>query len=358
MTRLDRLRAELQRRKIAALLVTRPLHVMYLSGAGDCAWALVTPRGAWLLPYGLGADAARHDAQPGWSVLLPPAAGGGWKALAALLGRIRLRALSFEGDDLASSSADRLRAAVRAHAVIRPAAGIVEGLRLVKDAGEIAAIRRAAAITREVSRQIPWMLATGITEREAGARVDIRMKQLGADGPAFETILLFGERSALPHGHPGARRLKSGDLVLADFGAKLAGYHSDCTRVWVWKKSSPWQRTAYARVAASYAAGRNLVRPGRRAGEPDIAARRALGPLARKFIHSLGHGVGLEIHEGPRLWKTEREKFKTGMVVTVEPGVYLPGRGGIRLEDTVVVRSGAAESLTGSPAAVLPVVGV
>ncbi len=358
MTRLAGLRLELRRRKIPALLVTRPLHVKYLSGAGDCAWALVTGTGAWVLPFGLGADAARKDATTGWTVLPPPAAGGAWKALAARLGPARVRSLAFEGEDLAAAAADRLRAAVKASTILRPASGVVERLRAVKDAGEIAAIRRAAAITAAVARQIPYFLATGMTEREAAARVDIRMRVLGADGPAFETILLFGERSALPHGHPGTRTLRPGDLVLADFGAKLAGYHSDCTRVWAWKTAAAWQRRAYAAVARAYAAGRHLVRPGRTAGEPDRAARRALGALERRFIHSLGHGVGLEIHEGPRLWKTERERFVAGMVVTVEPGVYLPGRGGIRLEDTVVVRRGAAMSLTGSPAASLPVVGV
>lgn len=358
MTRLEAVRRAMVRRRIPALVITRPLHVSYASGAQDCAWALVVGRQAWLLPFGLGADAAKRDAAVGWTVLPPAAPGGAWSVLATILERAKVRCLGFEADVLPGGSVDRLRAAVRHAAVLRPVSGLLEPLRAVKEPAEVAAIGRAAAVTARVAGQIPWMLADGITEREAAARVDIRMRALGADGPAFETILLFGERTALPHGHPGGRRLRAGDLILADFGARLGGWHSDCTRVWAWRRAAAWQRAAYARVAAAYAAGRHRVRAGRACGDADGAARRALGPYERRFIHSLGHGVGLEIHEHPRLARGERDRLASGMVVTVEPGVYLPGRGGVRLEDTVVVGRGPARSLTGAPAAILPVAGV
>jgi Xaa-Pro aminopeptidase len=196
-----------------------------------------------------------------------------------------------------------------------------------------------------------------MTEAEGAAALDVRMRMLGAEGTAFETILLFGARSAFPHGVPGTRRLRRGDFVLVDFGARVDGYMSDVTRTWCWRQATARQRRVYRDVYRAYLAGRAAVRAGAPAVLPDAAARTSLGRLAMRFIHGLGHGVGLEIHEAPRLGRGERATLRAGMVVTVEPGVYLGGWGGIRLEDTVIVGRAGCESVTGAPAPDLPVIG-
>jgi Xaa-Pro aminopeptidase len=277
--------------------------------------------------------------------------------LGPLLRGLGIRRVGFEADFVTHSAALRLRQSLAEAAIPVPLTGILEEMRQVKDAGELDSIRRAGAIAAAAGAQCPWLLHEGITEAGAAAALDIRMRSLGADGPAFETIVLFGWRSALPHGVPGSRRLRRGDFILADFGARVDGYASDVTRTWCWRHATARQYRVYRAVARAYAAGRAAVRAGVAGGKPDAAARAALGGLARQFMHSLGHGVGLEIHEAPRLGKGEKAPLRRGMVVTVEPGVYFGRWGGVRLEDTVVVGNRGAESVTGRPASELPVVG-
>jgi Xaa-Pro aminopeptidase len=227
--------------------------------------------------------------------------------------------------------------------------GLVEGVRETKTAGELAVMERAAAITGEMAVRLPRMLRPGMTEREAAVMLDCAMRRMGADGPGFETIMLFGPKTALPHGRPGDVRLNPGSLVLADFGAKVDGYQSDCTRVFVCGRPTARQSATYLRVLKAYRRGRRMVRPGVAAGTVDRAARAALGGMARRFIHGLGHGVGLEIHEGPGLFRGGKARLCRGQVVTVEPGVYWPGWGGFRIEDTVLVTASGHRSLTGEP---------
>ncbi|HEX4225001.1 MAG TPA: Xaa-Pro peptidase family protein [Pseudonocardiaceae bacterium] len=233
---------------------------------------------------------------------------------------------------------------------LRRAPGLVESLRMVKDESEIEAIRMAcAAADRALAGLIEHGgLRAGRTEHEVARELDSRMLDNGADAVAFATIVATGVNSAIPHHRPTDAELHSGDFVKLDFGALVAGYHSDMTRTVVLGTVQDWQREVYQLVAAAQAAGRGALEPGQEFRAVDHAARSVIEYAGHgaQFTHGLGHGVGLEIHEAPALSKTGDGRLSAGMAVTVEPGVYVAGRGGVRIEDTLVVRSDAPELLT------------
>jgi Xaa-Pro aminopeptidase len=233
------------------------------------------------------------------------------------------------------------------------AAGMVEALREVKDAGEIALLRLAceaadAALADLVER---GGLRPGRTEREVGRELESLMMAHGADGPSFETIVAAGANSAIPHHRPTDAVLAAGDFVKIDFGALVCGYHSDMTRTFLLGPAAQWQLDLYQLVAASQLAGSEAVGPGVVLRDVDAASRRVIADAgyAENFTHGLGHGVGLEIHEAPGINATAAGTLLAGSAVTVEPGVYLPDRGGVRIEDTLVVGETTPDLLTQFP---------
>ncbi|WP_197321265.1 aminopeptidase P family protein [Saccharomonospora sp. NB11] len=230
------------------------------------------------------------------------------------------------------------------------APGLVERLREVKDEVEIAALRTAcAAADRALADLLEHGgLRPGRTEREVARDLENRMVDHGADGVAFPSIVAAGANSAIPHHRPTDAVLAAGDFVKLDFGAVVDGYHSDMTRTLVLGEPAQWQRDLYALVAAAQAAGTDAVRPGWEVSAVDAAARDVIveAGYGEQFTHGLGHGVGLDVHEAPSLAKTGVGTLSACMAVTVEPGVYLAGRGGVRIEDTLVVREGTPELLT------------
>jgi Xaa-Pro aminopeptidase len=233
------------------------------------------------------------------------------------------------------------------------AAGTVEALREVKDAGELALLRLAceaadAALEDLVAR---GGLRPGRTEREVSRELEALMLDRGADGISFETIVAAGPNSAIPHHRPTDAVLADGDFVKIDFGALVAGYHSDMTRTFVLGKAADWQLEIYRLVADAQRAGREALRPGAGLQEVDAAARQLIADAGygENFGHGLGHGVGLQIHEAPGIGATSAGTLRAGSVVTVEPGVYLPGRGGVRIEDTLVVADGTSEAAGQTP---------
>ena len=225
----------------------------------------------------------------------------------------------------------------------------VERLRAVKDDGEVALLREACAIADRALADLVAAsgLRAGRTEREVGRDLDSRMLDHGADAPSFETIVATGPNSAIPHHRPADRELARGDLLKLDFGAEYGGYHSDMTRTFVLGKPADWQREVFELVEAAQAAGRAALAIGADVRAVDASARdvSAAAGRAEAFAHGLGHGVGLEIHEAPALSPLGAGTLADRMAVTVEPGVYLPGRGGVRIEDTLVVREGAEPEL-------------
>ena len=228
------------------------------------------------------------------------------------------------------------------------AAGTVESLREVKDAGEVALLRLACEAADAALRDLvdAGGLRSGRTEKEVGRELESRMLDHGADGVSFETIVAAGPNSAIPHHRPTDAVLEAGDFVKIDFGALVAGYHSDMTRTFVLAPVAQWQLDVYRLVATAQLAGCEALAPGVCLKDVDGASRQVIADAgyAENFGHGLGHGVGLQIHEAPGISASAAGTLLAGSTVTVEPGVYLPGRGGVRIEDTLVV--GGADAPT------------
>ena len=236
-----------------------------------------------------------------------------------------------------------------AQGVFKPAPGLLSKLRQVKDDGEIERVRAAQRLTCEVMAEVTEAIELGITERQLAASIEYAMKRRGASGAAFDTIALFGSRSSLPHGQPGEKLLEEGDVVLLDFGCRLDGYCADLTRTYAFGTiPGTWFEEVYDLVLTAQRIALEAVRPGMTARELDADARDLINEAGHgdRFRHGLGHGVGIEVHEGPRLNSESEAILEPGMVITIEPGIYLPGRGGVRIEDLVVVTQDGCENLT------------
>jgi Xaa-Pro aminopeptidase len=253
--------------------------------------------------------------------------------------------VGFEADDVTYSSWETLSAG---GLELVPRRGIVEALRAVKDQGELDAIRRAGAITSEAYARFADEPFIGRTERKLAWRLEELFHELGADAPAFETIVASGENSARPHARPTDREVGAGETVVIDAGVIVDGYCSDCTRTFATGSLPDELTAAYEACLEGQLAGLEAVRSGTTGVEADAAAREKIeaAGLGEKFGHGLGHGVGLMVHEAPRLSRESTDTLAAGNVVTVEPGVYLEGVGGIRIEDLVIVGEGGPEVLT------------
>lgn len=271
-----------------------------------------------------------------------------WTEVARDIARRGLRTVGLEGGKVSHSSWLSVAQAVGGHVKLKDASGLVERLRRRKDPEEVEAIRRAVQLNSKAFARAVRKARPGMTELALAAEIDHQMRLLGAEGPAFETIVASGDRSALPHARPTARPIAANRILLVDMGASLCGYTSDMTRVAHMGEPSPEARRLYDAVLEAQLSAAAAVRPGATAGQVDAAARRVLrkSGLARLFTHSTGHGLGLEIHEEPRLGRLSAAVLEPGMVITIEPGVYQQGFGGVRIEDTVLVTPTGAEVLT------------
>ena len=266
---------------------------------------------------------------------------------ATIVKRKRLKRLGFEPGWMQVDTYDRLKAAVGG-VKLQPVSGVVEALRAVKSADEIARIRASVLLNSQAFEKTIRRVKPGTREMDVAAELDFQMRMLGAEKPAFETIVASGTRTALPHAHPTDRKIQNGDLVLVDMGAMLHGYASDMTRMAFSGKPDKKMQWLYNAVLEAQLAGVAAVKAGVAAGKVDAAAREVLQrhELDRAFVHSTGHGLGLEIHEGPRVAKKQTTKLEEGMVITIEPGAYIEGLGGVRIEDTVLVTRQGCEVLT------------
>jgi Xaa-Pro aminopeptidase len=343
-----KLRALLAAAGVEAALVTRLVNVRYLTGfTGSNTALLVTAEHEVLATDGRYITQSEQQSPDVERVIDRRCA----EALVTRAGKDGVQRLGFEDHDVSVAAHATLSALDGAPDLVRLSSP-VELLRTVKDDGEIELIRTACAISCRALEDLLPSIVAGRTERDVSRDLENRMLDGGADGLSFETIVATGPNSAVPHHRPTDREIAVGDLLKIDFGALYGGYHADCTRTFVVGRApSAWQREIFDVVRAAQRAGRHALVPGAELQSIDDAARGVVrdAGYGEQFTHGLGHGVGLEIHEAPLVGYSAAGKIAARTPVTVEPGVYLPGRGGVRIEDTLVVDEGGPELLTTTP---------
>jgi Xaa-Pro aminopeptidase len=349
--RAPRLRDRLGDAGCDALLVTRLANIRYLTGfTGSAARLLVLPDELVFVTDGRYRGQAAEQLRDAGVAARVEVSGTEQQAIltAAAAGITRL---GLEADDVTWSAQRSYASSGFPDAELVPTQGLVESLRLVKDDGEVARIEEAARIADEALAAVRPRLGERLTEKEFQLELDHTMRILGADDVSFETIVGSGPNGAKPHARPSSRRIEEGDLVVLDFGALLDGYHSDISRTVCVGEPSATQQRMLEVVAASQAAGVAAVASGAGAADVDRVCREVIAEAgwAEAFVHGTGHGVGLDIHEGPRVAATSTATLAPGHVVTVEPGVYLPEHGGVRIEDTLVVTATGNRRLTNAP---------
>ena len=346
MKPLDKIQAAISRKGADALLVTQPENRRYLSGYTATDLSIAESSGVLLVPrYGtpLLLTDSRYQLQAeneaaGFEVVLLRGSLPG--ALKTILRRLGMRRLAFESHYLLHAAAMKLIALGQKQGIeMMPVSGMVEKLRVRKSREEIRKIRQAVLLNESVFQEVFAQLKPGQTEREVARAIESTMMQKGAEAVAFPTIVAAGPHGALPHAVPTDRAINEGETIIIDMGLKLDGYCSDMTRTVVLGK--PDQRTVkiIRLVRKAQRAALNIIKAGILARDADRAAREVISGAGygKNFGHGLGHGVGLAVHESPSLNRIRRNKLQAGMVVTVEPGIYLPGWGGVRLENMVVV---------------------
>lgn len=342
--RTERARSRLEEAGLEALLVTKTANVRYLSGfSGDNAVLLLSGDGEYLVTDGRYVEQASKEC-PAWEVVKYK--GELARELEGLLGG--LSRIGFEH----TASYEfylKLSEALPDGKSLTPTKYLLDGLRARKEPSEIESIKGAISCSAHSLNEVLPMVAPGAVERELAARLDYEMMKAGADGAAFDTVVASGPNSSLPHAGITDRVLEEGDLLIIDMGAEKAGYNSDATRSMVLGEAGGRQRQVISAVRSSLRSAVDSIAPGVKASDVDAAARRSLAEdgLSDYFIHSLGHGVGLEVHEKPTLAATSDDVLEPGMVFTVEPGVYIAGWGGVRVEEMLLLEEEGPVLLTG-----------
>lgn len=342
--RRSRLSDVFRRERIDSFLVTALANVRYLSGFTGSSGALL-----------LKGERAILFTDPRYQTQAPQesdchikiAKGPLLSEVLNWLPRLKIKRLGFERNRISFESYDLLKRQASG-VILRPIGDAIERLRMVKSAAEVATIKTAVELNSAALELALKQFRAEMTETDLAAEIEYRMRQLGADGPSFETIVASGPRTALPHAHPSSAAIRSNQLLLVDMGATVAGYASDMTRTMGVGRIDQKARRMYGAVLESQLSAIDSVKAGALSSAVDRAARRVLRQhgLDKLFVHSTGHGLGLEIHESPRIGRTGAVSLEAGMAITIEPGVYLEGYGGIRIEDTVVVTNNGCEVLT------------
>lgn len=347
-SRIEKLRDQFDQLKVDAFLVTFLPHLRYVSGfTGSNGVGIVTRQNVYLLTDGRYADQVRHEVR-GWKTFITQ------DGLFDEMKRQKLlragQRIGFDGNTLVVGQFRHLKK-ILPKVTFLPKVDTIEKIAAVKDEAEIRTIKQAVVITDQVFNEILPFLKPGVRELDIAAEIAYRHRKHGAEGDGFETIVASGERSALPHGRASSKKLRHGDFVTLDFGCVYQGYHSDLTRTVILGRPSSTAKRIYRTVLEAQQRAIDAARSGMKAKDLDAVARNYIKSKGYEkfFRHSLGHGIGLQIHEPPRLSILSKAALETGNVVTIEPGIYVPNIGGVRIEDDVVIRDGHCEVLNRAP---------
>jgi Xaa-Pro aminopeptidase len=348
--RQNKLREHLVTTRFDALLISHLPNIRYLCGFTGSAGLLLMEEGCSVFFTDVRYDTQAHQEVKGAKVVIARKAV--LTALGEFLGARRKRTrgwtIGLEAEHFTIAEENRLTQIKPAGVRLKDAPFLIERARMIKDSDELQRIRAAVALGAKLFDRAVEVIRPGVKETEVAADMELAARRGGAEEMSFPTIIASGARSALPHGRASEQAIARGGFVVCDFGVILSGYCSDQTRT-VWVGPVPKDaRPAYEAVREAQQAAIDAVRPGIPTGEVDAAARKVLrkAGLGRYFTHSTGHGVGLEIHEMPRVADGQREILQPGMVITIEPGVYFPGKWGVRIEDMVAVTASGCEVMT------------
>lgn len=350
-TSIAAVRDRLDAAQVDALLVSRIENVRYVSGfTGSSAALIVTETAAILVTDSRYAEQAGVEAA---GFVIEVEGGIPTIAAASTAARIGARRVGFEADAVSYELWEGMGRATRdtADLLLIPCRGLIERLRAVKSPEEMALIERAVRIASEAYEDVLALVKPGAVERDLALEIELRMKQAGAQDVAFDLIVASGPRSSLPHGRASERALGAGEFVVFDIGARFGGYHSDMTRTVFTGRADARARALYETVLEAQRRAVEAIRPGATARDVDAAARGFIDEAgyAGRFGHGTGHGVGLQVHEAPRIGPRSDETLAPGMVLTAEPGIYIPGSGGVRIEDMVVVTQEGHRVMTPAP---------
>jgi Xaa-Pro aminopeptidase len=346
--RLMKFRSILERLGLDAFVVTFKPHLRYLSGfSGSSGMGIVNRRSLALVTDGRYSTQVKEETT-GWRIAISKGT-----PLSEVAKQKFLKPgwrVGVDGNTLSYSEYGNFKQSfpgVR----FRPTADVIDELTAVKDDAEVASLEKAVRITDNVFNDLLELLKPGVTESDISAEITYRQRRYGAEGDAFEPIVAAGARGAMPHARATANKIRRGEMLTLDFGCIVDGYHSDMTRTVSIGKPPVEMRKVYQVVLDAQTLAADAAAAGKKTREVDAVARQhiASAGFGKYFQHSLGHGVGLQIHEAPRLSKLSTGALRTGNVVTIEPGVYIPGLGGVRIEDVVVIADGGSRTLTRSP---------
>lgn len=350
--RLKTLQSAIEPSRLDVVLITHLPNIRYLCGfTGSAGVLVVTPRAAAFFSDGRYAAQAREEVRGARIVILqnpPLLAAAEWLLRKGLRRGRRPAVVGIEAEYLAVAARSRLASTLGNKFRLKASPALVQRQRMIKDAGEIELIRQAVMMGAGLFETALAHIRPGVAESEVAAEMEYEAKKAGAEGMSFETIIAAGKRSALPHGRASQAAIPRQGFVVCDFGVILAGYCSDMTRTVYVGQPNRRAKRFYQAIRDSQQAAVEAVQPGIAVGEVDRAARNVLKKtgLGRYFTHSTGHGVGIEIHEAPRVASGQTELLRPGMVITIEPGAYVPGQWGVRIEDMVVVTERGCEVLT------------
>lgn len=341
---LKALRGSLESLGIDCFLVTELKNVRYLTGfTGSNGYCLITSTGKWFFTDSRYTEQSKIQVK-GYKIKIVKNA---LSDINDLLIKEKIKSLGFESSSVVYSQFEQFKKVFQG-LKLKPTVGLVEKLRLTKSSSEIALIKDAINVANHGFKKVRSNLSKGKTEKELAILAEFEFKKFGAEGLSFPAIIASGKRGALPHATPSDSKVKSGELVIVDMGVTLKGYNSDETRTFMVGKPTKKQKEVYLTVKEAHDRAIEAVRAGVKTSEIDFIAREVIdrAGFGKYFIHSTGHGVGLNIHEQPSLASSSTDVLEDGMVVTVEPGIYIAGWGGVRIEDMILVKGSGYEVLT------------